>query len=111
MSDPASLATLEVLTKLTPPAMFTDANLFCLVICRSVNFSLERGNSDGSCFACVTLGLVAGPLFGDYKAGFRFGQLGYELVEKRGLKRFQASDLYDLRTHDHAMDETCPGRQ
>ena len=34
--------------------------------------------------------MVAGPRFGDYQAGFRFGQLGYDLVEQRGLKRFQA---------------------
>ena len=40
--------------------------------------------------AYVCLGMIAGPHFGNYKAGFRFGQLGYELVEKRGLKRFQA---------------------
>src|ERR1700751_5445352 len=34
--------------------------------------------------------MIAGPRFGDYQAGFRFGQLGYDLVEQRGLKRFQA---------------------
>ena len=34
--------------------------------------------------------MIAGPRFGDYQAGFRFGRLGYELVEQRGLKRFQA---------------------
>ena len=34
--------------------------------------------------------MIAGPRFGDYKAGFRFGRLGYDLVEQRGLKRFQA---------------------
>ena len=55
-----------------------------------VNLSLEHGNSDGSCFAYVWLGMIAGPHFGNYQAGFRFGRLGYELVEKRGLKRFQA---------------------
>ena len=90
MSDPASLATLDVLTKLVPPAFFTDANLLALVICRAVNLSLERGNCDGSCFAYVWLGMIAGPRFGDYQAAFRFGQLGYDLVERRGLKRFQA---------------------
>ena len=90
MSDPASLATLDVLTKVVPPALFTDANLLSLAICRTVNLSLERGNSDGSCFAYVWLGIIAGPHFGNYKAGFRFGRLGYELVDKRGLKRFQA---------------------
>ena len=56
MSDPASLATLDVLTKVVPAALFTDANLFSLAICRAVNLSLERGNSDGSCFAYVALG-------------------------------------------------------
>ena len=90
MSDPVSLATLDVLTKVLPPALFTDANLLSLVICRAVNLSLEHGNSDGSCFAYVWLGVIAGPHFDNYKAGFRFGRLGYELVEKRGLRRFQA---------------------
>jgi predicted ATPase/signal transduction histidine kinase/GAF domain-containing protein len=90
MSDPASLATLDVLTKVLPPALFTDANLLSLAICRAVNLSLEHGNSDGSCFAYVWLGVIAGPHFDNYKAGFRFGLLGYQLVEKRGLRRFQA---------------------
>jgi len=35
--------------------------------------------------------MVAGPRFGDYRAAvYRFGQLGYDLVEGRGLTRFQA---------------------
>src|SRR6266478_5224569 len=90
MSDPVSLAALDVLTKVLPPALFTDANLLSLVICRAINLSLEHGNSDGSCFAYVWLGVIAGPHFDNYEAGFRFGRLGYELVEKRGLRRFQA---------------------
>src|SRR5882672_551831 len=90
MSNPSSLATLDVLTKLGPPSLQTDANLFSLVICRAVNLSLEGGNCDGSCFAYVRLGMVAGPRFGDYPAGFRFGRLGHDLVEQHGLTRFQA---------------------
>jgi PAS domain S-box-containing protein len=90
MSDPTSLATLDVLTKISAPAWYTDANLASLVICRVVNLSLEDGNCDGSCYAYVVLGLIAGTRFGDYQAGFRFGRLGYDLVEQRGLKRFQA---------------------
>jgi PAS domain S-box-containing protein len=90
MSDPTSLATLDVLTKLTAPAWYTDANLLSLVICRAVNLSIEGGNCDASCFAYVTLGVLAGPHFDDYQAGLRFGRLGYDLVEQRGLKRFQA---------------------
>jgi PAS domain S-box-containing protein len=91
MSDPVSLATLDVLTRVLPPALHaTQANLLAMTACRAVNLSLERGHGDGSCVAYVFFGKIAGPHFGDYKAGFRFGQLGYELVEKRGLVRFQA---------------------
>ena len=90
MTDPESLATLDVLTKVSPPSMFTDGNLNCLVTCKAVNLSLDRGNSDGSCVHYVWLGCLAGALFGDYKAGYKFGQVGYELAEGRGLRRFQA---------------------
>jgi serine/threonine protein kinase len=99
MSDPVSLATMDVLTKLLPAAGFTDAKLNSLVVCRMVNLSLEHGCSDGSSFACVCLGMIAGPHFDNYKAGFRFGQLGYELVEKRRLKRFQARTYLNFGSH------------
>jgi PAS domain S-box-containing protein len=99
MSDPASLATLEVLTKVLPPALFTDANLLSLATCRAVNLSLEQGNSDASCVAYVWLGQIAGPHFGNYKAGYQFGRLGCDLVEQRGLKRFRVRAYMVFGSH------------
>ncbi|HKA57607.1 MAG TPA: AAA family ATPase, partial [Gemmatimonadales bacterium] len=93
MSDPVSIATLDVLSKVVTPARFTDANLVFLAVCGMVNLSLENGNADASCIAYVWLGAVAGRRFGNYKAGFRFGRLGCDLIEKRGLKRFEARTL------------------
>jgi PAS domain S-box-containing protein len=90
MTDPEALAEIEVLTEIVTPAEFTDENLLLLVICRMVNLSLDHGNTDGSCFAYVYLGMIAGERFGSYGVGVRFGRLGYDLVEKRGLRRFQA---------------------
>jgi predicted ATPase len=104
MRDPASLAILDVLTKLGPAAFFTDFTLHSLVVCRAINLNLEHGYSDGSCPHFEWLGAVAGACFGDYQAGFRFGQLGYDLVEKRGLKRFQA------RTYNNFGVQVSPGR-
>src|SRR5712675_1940047 len=40
--------------------------------------------------------MIAGPRFGDYQAAYRFGQLGYDLVEGRGLTRFQARIYMDF---------------
>jgi PAS domain S-box-containing protein len=97
MNDPASLATMDVLAKIVPPAFYTDANLLALITCRAVNLSLERGNCDASCSAYEWLTMLAGPHFGDYRTGvYRFGQLGYDLVETRGLRRFQARTYMDF---------------
>jgi PAS domain S-box-containing protein len=94
MNDSASIATLDVLTKVLVPAFFTDMNTFTLVICRAVSLSIERGNSDGSCLIYIWIGYIAGHRFGDYKNAFRFAQLGYDLVERRGLKRFRAATYH-----------------
>jgi PAS domain S-box-containing protein len=91
MSDPASLATFDVLVRLGAPARFTDINLYSLTACRGVNLSLEHGNCDASCVACIRVGMLAGPSFGHYEAGYRFARLGYELSERRGFNRFQAT--------------------
>ena len=89
-SDPQWCATLDVLCQVVTPALFTDDNLLCLVLCRMANISLEHGNSPASCFAYVWLGMILGPQFDEYPMAFRFGQLGFELVEQRGLTRFKA---------------------
>ncbi|WP_212626250.1 AAA family ATPase [Pseudomonas sp. PP3] len=88
MQDPVALATLEALTTLFSPALHTDANLACLTICKAINLSIEFGNGDASCVAYANIPRVAGRRFGDYAAGFQFGQLGCNLVQRRGLDRF-----------------------
>lgn len=90
MEDAASLGTVEALSKLFAPAVQTDVNLTCLTICKAVSLSIERGNCDASCVLYANVGRVAGQRFGDYQAGYRFGLLGCELVDRRGLRRFEA---------------------
>jgi PAS domain S-box-containing protein len=90
ITDPDVLDVLDVFTEAVLTAQFTDANFLALLLCRIANLSLEHGNSDASCFAYVVLGMLAGPHFGNYEAGFQFGKLGYDLVEKHGLHRYQA---------------------
>jgi PAS domain S-box-containing protein len=90
MSDPGRRATMEVLTELSAPAYQVDVNLWCLVLLRMANLSAEQGNCDGSCYAYGCMNTVVGGRFGNHRAGFRFGQLSLDLVEKKGLDRFKA---------------------
>ena len=94
--DPDVLDTLDVFTEIVTPSILFDEHLSTLVVCRLVTLSLEHGNSDAACFAYVWLAMFAGPRLGNYKDGFRFGQLGYDLVEKRGLTRYQARTYMSL---------------
>jgi PAS domain S-box-containing protein len=89
-TNPDVLDVMDVYTEFAMSAMFTDGNLHDLLLCRMVSLSLEHGNSDASCFAYVSLGLLAGPHFGNYEAGYQLGKLGYDLVEKHGWQRYQA---------------------
>ncbi|WP_437917134.1 AAA family ATPase [Sorangium sp. So ce302] len=90
MTDPDCRATMDVLSSCDVPALFSDKNLLSLLVARMVNLSLEHGNSDASCLAYVRLGSLLGSHFGDYRAGFRFGKLGLDLMEKRAILRFKA---------------------
>ncbi len=108
MTDPVWRATMDVLTAAVSPAMYTDENLYCVLLGRMANLSLEYGNTDASSSAYAILGAVLGGLFGDYKAGFRFGQLGFNLMAKLGLDRFKAR-VYLMFGH-HVMSWSKPIR-
>jgi PAS domain S-box-containing protein len=90
MVDPVACATMDVVASLVTPALWTDENLRCLVIGRMGNLSLEHGNSEASGYAFTAVGNVLGLYFGDYKAGFRFAQLGLDFVEQPGMDRLKS---------------------
>jgi PAS domain S-box-containing protein len=108
MADPVWRATMDVLSAVVSPAMYTDENLSSVVLGRMANLSLEHGNTDASSSAYAILGAVLGGLFGDYKAGFRFGQLGFNLMAKFGLDRFKTR-VYLFFGH-HILPWTKPIR-
>lgn len=91
MTDPASKATMDILATIGQAMFFAEPNLYVLAECFAVRLSLEHGNTDGSCDAYLRLGLISAQRFGEYRDGFRLGKVGYDLVERRGLKRFLAA--------------------
>lgn len=101
MTDPDAKAALDILVAINSPALYTDNNLVCLTTCHSVNLSLQHGNAAGSSFAYVFFGMLLGPEFGQYRLGFRFGKLGYDLVEKRGLTGYKAKVLLEFFLLSH----------
>jgi len=66
-------------------AFFTDFHLFCLLLCRMVNVSMQHGTSGVSANACGYLGFTLGPVFHRYREGYRLAKLACDLVEKHGF--------------------------
>ena len=111
LDDPDVLDMLDVFTEIVHPAMFFDENLSTLVVFRMACLCLEHGNCDASCFGYVWFGMFAGPRFNNYKDGFRFGQLGYDLVEKRNLTRYQARTYISFGTLTPWAKHALKGRE
>ena len=111
LTDPDVIDMLDVFTEIVHPAMFYDENLSTLAVCRMVNLSLEHGNCDGSSFGYVWLAMFAGPRFNNYRQAFRFGQLGYDLVETRGFTRYQARTYLSFATLTPWARHAAKGRE
>ena len=90
MTDPLRRAILDVLAAVLPPAFFSDENLVCLVLCRMARLSIAHGTTDASPLAYAYLGMMVGPYFKDYATAFRFGKLGYDMVERGVFDRYKA---------------------
>jgi PAS domain S-box-containing protein len=89
MTDPEIKAAMSILAVLYGASVATDRNLLLLCGCHMVNMSIRHGNCDASVVAYGYLGMHLGPFFGDYQQGFRFGRLGYDLMEKRKLLAYK----------------------
>ena len=111
LNDPDVLDMLDVFTEIVHPAMFFDENLSTLVVFRMVSLCLEHGNCDASCFGYVWFGMFAGPRFNNYADGFRFGQLGYDLVEKLNLTRYAARTYTSFGTLTPWAKHAAKGRE
>jgi PAS domain S-box-containing protein len=111
LDDPDVLDMLDIFTEIVHPAMFFNENLSTLVAFRMVSLCLEHGVCDASCFGFIWFGMFAGPRFDNYKDGFRFGQLGYDLVKKRSLTRWEARTYTSFGTLTPWAKHALEGRE
>jgi predicted ATPase/signal transduction histidine kinase/GAF domain-containing protein len=90
MTDPELQAAMRVLSVILPASLVTDSHLFCLLVCRMVNVSVQHGVSGASVDGYANLGFLLGPIFHRYGEGYRFAKLAGDLVQKHGFIAYQA---------------------
>ena len=90
MTDPASRAILEVLAALHWCAGAAAHKLSeVLIVCAAVDLVLDRGIHDGCVLGVRAPGIPGRVVLRRLRRALHFGRLGYELIERTGLRRFE----------------------
>ena len=89
MSDTDKIAAMRIMNYLLSPAYIAMNQLSLIIWCRQVNLSVQYGNSAESAFPYIGYGLIL-CLSGELEAGYQFGKLALQLLERFQDKTFKA---------------------
>ena len=90
MTDPELRALMEVSSVGLTAVLYIDRHLYCLILCRLVNVSLQHGTSGAGAFFYGAFGYILGPIFHRYRDGNRFAKLACDLAEKQSAGAYRA---------------------
>jgi len=82
LQDPTLRTVINLLTTVSPPAYMSRPSLFLLLVLTAVNYSLQYGNTEDSCFAYSMYAMLLVSAFRDVPAGFAFSEMTIQLNEK-----------------------------
>ena len=91
MEDANSQAGLRILTRVAPGVYIAVPELVPLSMVKMVQLSVKKGNAPASAFAYVGYGLIQCGVLGNIDAGYRFGRVGLDLVDRLGAKKYEAA--------------------
>ncbi len=113
MTDPRSLAALDIIRSALLPSFYVNPNLFPLLVFRGVRLSLRYGQTADSSFAYAGYGLILCGALRRIEEGYRFGQLALKQLERLKSKEMHCRTLvtaYTFTVHwkQHLHDSLKP---
>ncbi|MBD2440270.1 ATP-binding sensor histidine kinase [Nostoc sp. FACHB-110] len=90
MNDPYQLAAMQIMTKLVSSVYIVAPELLPLLIFKQVEMSIQFGNSAVAIFSYADYGLILCGFMEDIHAGYEFGQLSLQLLEKFQINAFKS---------------------
>lgn len=113
MTDLTQLTVLRLLTNILPVAFLSSPELFVLLASKAVTLSVTYGNTSASTNAYACYGIFLSGTIQDIEAGYQFGQLALDLVQKLDAKEMQSRVhlmVYSFTTHwkTHVRDSILP---
>ncbi|MEM9539170.1 MAG: AAA family ATPase [Cyanobacteria bacterium P01_E01_bin.42] len=89
MSDARYSAIVQIANGIMPAVFLSCPSLFPLLVCATIQLSLEYGNAPASAYSYSCYGLIACKLLQEVDTGVRFGRLGLQVVSKLKAKAIQ----------------------
>jgi predicted ATPase/signal transduction histidine kinase/ActR/RegA family two-component response regulator len=94
VDDPRVRAALGLLADLTPCAYIGRPKIFPLVTLKTINLSLEHGNTEDSSYAFSVYAITLVSVFGDISSGVAFSEMSLRLNEKLHGTRLRGTLLH-----------------
>ncbi|WP_348250042.1 PAS domain S-box protein [Leptolyngbya sp. GB1-A1] len=99
IAAPEPLAAITILSNIGSAAFITLPALWILIICKTVNLSINYGNAIWSPMYYAAYGFVLCGVVQDIELGYKFGQLALTSAERLNNKRGKARTLRFSGTH------------
>jgi class 3 adenylate cyclase len=90
MKNAEKIASMKIISDLNSSVYWARAELFPFIVFKSVELSVDHGNTKVSSFAYGTFGVILSGVVGDMKRAYEFGELGIEVLERFSAKEWLA---------------------
>ncbi|WP_414563281.1 AAA family ATPase [Anabaena sp. CCY 9613] len=110
MTDPSKLAAMRILTQMIAPAYQSFPILMPLLIFEQINLCIAEGNCEVSAFSYADYGLVLCGIVGDLDAGYQFGQLALNILDRFQEKACKCRTYFIVHSYISHWKESLSSR-
>ncbi len=89
MTDPFKIAAVNLMTIGTSSAYQGHPNMLPLLVCSNILLSAKYGYAKQSPYSYASYGIIACGILGEFDAGYQFGELAFNLLEKINEKELK----------------------
>ncbi|MEH2339977.1 trifunctional serine/threonine-protein kinase/ATP-binding protein/sensor histidine kinase [Nostoc sp.] len=113
MTGGEQLAAIRILASTNSTAYIARPDLLPPIILSEVNLSMQYGNAAESAFGYAWYGLIQCGVIGNIQAGYEFGQLALQVLEKFNAHELKAKTFFIVQTfvnhwHQHLQETIAP---
>ncbi|MEH2270653.1 MAG: AAA family ATPase [Nostoc sp.] len=98
MTGGKELAAIRILASTNSTAYIARPDLLPQIILSEVNLSMQYGNAAASAFGYAWYGLIECGILGNIEAGYKFGQLALQVLEKFHSKELKSRTFFIVQT-------------